>query len=417
MLKPHLKHLSYLLLCLGLFACNNPKPIPQLNAGIWRAELSRQDGKSVIFNFKVTDSAGQKRMIVQNADDRMRVDSIVIKGDSIFIQMPFFDSSFRAKITSKGNLEGTWTKVYSDRKEKMPFTATPNDSTRLIAYAAPNYNLSGTWETVFPNGEFSFKAIGLFKQNGKAISGTFLTPAGDFRYLQGVVSGDTLKLTGFDGGHALRFTAIATSDTTLSQGKLYSINSKVKAWEAVKKDYDQLPKAYAANYIPQGTVKFDLNLKDMRTGENVSLSDERYKGKVVVLQLLGSWCPNCLDETAYLTKYYDKNHQRGVEFIAIDFERTADYAASKKAVSSFLNRFDINYPVVFSGVAANDRDLTQKVFPGLPVDIHIFPSLIFIDKSGYVRKVHSGFNGPATGKYYEAFKTEFNGIINSLLAE
>ncbi len=417
MSKSYLKKIGLIAFSLSLVACSNPKPTPELQNGNWRGELTRSDHHSVVFNFKVTDSAGQKTVYVQNAEDRMRVDSITIKGDSVFIQMPFFDSSFKAKITPDGNLKGSWTKVYSDRTETMPFYATHNDSTRLKAYTPPTHNLSGTWETVFPNGEFSFKAIGLFKQKGSQITGTFLTPAGDFRYLQGVVSGDTLKLTGFDGGHALRFTAIARNDSTLSQGKLFSINSPVKDWQAVKKEYDELPKAYAANRFDPGSVKFDLNLKDMRTDKMVSLSGPKYQGKVVVLQLLGSWCPNCLDETVYLTKYYNENHQRGVEFIAIDFERTADYDASKKAVSSFLNRFDINYPVVFSGVAANDRELTQKVFPGLPVDIHIFPSLIFIDKSGYVRKVHSGFNGPATGKYYDEFKSEFKSVINSLLAE
>lgn len=390
---------------------------PNLQNGIWRAELQRPDGHQVVFNFEVTDSAGQKVIYVFNAEERLRVDSIIFKGDSVFIQMPFFGSHFTAKINENGELTGTWTKNYGTRLAQMPFHAIPGDSARLPAYAEANYNISGSWETTFPRQENDFKAIGLFKQKGNQVTGTFLTPVGDYRYLQGVVSGDTLKLSGFDGCHALLFTAIIDSDNTLKNGKLYSINGDVRPWHAEKKAYDSLPAAYAVNNIQPGTVKLNFSLKDMQTSKEVSINDSAFKGKVVVIQLLGSWCPNCMDETAYLTKYYDENHQRGIEFIGIDFERTADYEQSKAALNSFFKHFDINYPVLFSGVASSDPQLTEKVFPNLPVKIQAFPTTIFIDKAGYVRKIHSGFNGPATGKYYTRFKKEFNAIVNGLLAE
>ena len=86
-------------------------------------------------------------------------------------------------------------------------------------------------------------------------------------------------------------------------------------------------------------------------------------------------------------------------------------------LQSFFDHFDISYPVLFSGVAASDANLTQKVFPDLPEKINAFPTTIFVDKQGYVRKIHSGINGPATGKYYDQFKEEFKDIVNGLLAE
>lgn len=389
-----------------------------LKTGDWRAVLQRADGRQVVFNFEVTDSSGKDVIYVFNANERMRVDSILFDGDSVFIQMPFFGSHFKAKINTDGSLQGTWTKNYGNRLAVMPFHAVPNDSVRLLAYVKPTRNISGSWLAAFPgNRKDTFKAIGLFEQAGNQLTGTFMTPSGDYRYLQGVVSGDTMKLSGFDGCHALLFTALINDDSTISDGQLYSINSKPMPWYAEKKVFDSLPAAYSIDNIKPGTVKLKFRLKDMQTSKEVSVSDSNYLGKVVVIQILGSWCPNCMDETTFFTQYYKENHQRGVDFIGIDFERTDNLAQSEQAMQAFFKHFDISYPILFSGVAATDPDLTKKVFPNLPVKIQAFPTTIFIDKQGYVRKIHSGINGPATGKYYDQFKNEFKQTVNGLLSE
>ena len=46
-----------------------------------------------------------------------------------------------------------------------------------------------------------------------------------------------------------------------------------------------------------------------------------------------------------------------------------------------------------------------------------YPTTIFIDKKGVVRKIHTGFNGPATGEKYTEFKTEFEGFVGELIDE
>lgn len=389
----------------------------ELKNGIWRAELQREDGNQIFFNFNVTDSSNQKIINIYNAEESLQVDSILYRGDSIFIHMPFFGSHFEAKILHDKELAGEWIIDYGSRTERMPFRAVQGDSSRFTTSNKAGHNISGSWEAIFKNENKDTKAIGLFEQKDNLITGTFLTPTGDYRYLQGVVSGDSLKMSGFDGCHALLFTAKIDSSDRITDGWIYSVNREARKWHAEKKEYETLPDAYATKNIPQGTVKADFTLKDMRTSKNISITDEAYEGKVVVLQILGSWCPNCLDETPFMTNYYDENHEKGVEFIGIDFERTDDFEKSKKALNSFFKRFEINYPIVFSGVASSDPELTEKVFPDLPVKISAFPSSIFIDKEGFIRKVHSGFSGPATGKYHEQYKEEFHEIVESLLAE
>lgn len=389
-----------------------------LKNGIWRAELERDDGQDIAYNFIVKDSADQKVIDIFNAEESLRVDSIVYKKDSIFIEMPFFGSHFKAKIHHNEELTGTWIKEYGSRVESMAFHAVHGDSTRFKVSSQADKDISGSWEARFSNADRDdTKAIGLFKQDDNRVTGTFLTPVGDYRYLQGVVDKDTLKLSGFDGCHALFFSAIIDSTDQLKKGKVYAVNREVQEWSAAKKDYDSLPDEYAMKNIPQGQVKADFSLKDMRSEEKISINDDTYDDKVVVLQILGSWCPNCLDETEFMTNYYDENKDSDIEFIGIDVERTADYDKSKNALASFFDHFDINYPVLFSGVASSDSGLTEKLFPDLPVDIQAFPSTIFIDKEGFIRKVHSGFNGPATGEYFDKFKTAFKGTVNELLAE
>lgn len=418
--KRILKQISGCILVFGalflLTRCTSKSNI--LEDGVWRGILQRKDGQQVVFNFEVSDSLGRPVIYIFNASERMPVDSIIFRHDSVFIQMPFFDSHFSAKINKDGSLQGIWTKNYGTRIAQMDFEAFPGDSLRLPAYKPATFNVSGTWATSFleEKGD-TFRAIGEFKQDGSNVTGTFLTPVGDYRYLQGVVSGDTLKLSGFDGCHALLFTALVNDAENLSGGKLYSINSKVQPWLAEKKTYDSLPAAYAVNNIKPGTVKLDFSLDDIRTGKKVSISDSAFKDKVVVIQVLGSWCPNCMDETDFLSQYYNENHQKDFAVIGVAFERTADPEESKRALQPFLKHFDIQYPILLSGAAVSDPKLTEKVFPHLPESIDAFPTTIFVDKSGYVRKIHKGFNGPATGKYYTEFKNEFNTIVNGLMAE
>ena len=136
----------------------------------------------------------------------------------------------------------------------------------------------------------------------------------------------------------------------------------------------------------------------------------------MIVQIMGSWCPNCMDETRFLSDYYKKNKDRGIRIIALAYERTTNFDESKKSLQSFKNRFEVTYPVLVTPVAVNDSLRTEKTLPQIK-KILGFPTTIFIDKKGRVRKISTGFNGPGTGDHYEIFKKEFNEIIDHLLTE
>ncbi len=388
---------------------------PSLKNGTWRASIQRVDGQSIVFNMETKDSAGKKILYVINGGERLLVDKVSIKGDSVYIEMPFFESAFAARVQQNGNLQGSWLKKGADSIRAMPFSAVYNQQ-RFPGSKPALHKISGRWSVTFKNASnVVTDAVGEFEQDGSHLTGTFLTATGDYRYLEGVVSGDSLKLSAFDGDHAYLFTANIDDDKTISAGKLYAGAVGVEQWSAVKNETASLPDGYAATSLRPGETTLNFSFKST-DDKMVSIKDERYKGKVVVIQIMGSWCPNCMDETRFLSDYYKAHRKDGVEVIALAYERSTDIERSKKSLLSFQQRFDVTYPVLLTGVTVTDSLRTEKTLPQLN-KIKAFPTSIFIDKKGIVRKIYTGFTGPGTGVHYKAFKKEFDETIRQLLGE
>jgi thiol-disulfide isomerase/thioredoxin len=416
-LSPNKFSFLFAFFTIALFSFCNVQKSTELKNGFWRATINRADGHQIVFNFETKDSAGKKIIYVINGREHLLVDSVETHGDSVFIQMPFFESSFDAKITDEGNLEGHWIKKYGERIQVLPFNATFNDKERFKVTAPPVANISGKWMTQFKErGNKISKIVAEFKQQGSYLTGTFLDPTGDYRFLQGVVSGDSLKLSAFDGAHSFLFTAKIDNAHQISGGKYYSGATSVEDWSAMKEPNAKVADGFSEAAINKDAGKLNFSFPDCDDSSMVSINDRKFKNKVVIIQILGSWCPNCMDETKFLSDYYDKNHQRGIEMIGLAYERTTDFESSQKALKPFKKRLNVEYPVLITGVTVSDPEKAEKTLPQLR-SIHAFPTTIFVDKKGNIRKIESGFSGPATGEHYTEFKKKFNKIVDDLLAE
>jgi len=386
----------------------------QLKTGTWRGALKNSAGNELPFNFEVKENAGKQQLIVMNGAERIKVTNIKFKGDSVLIRMPLFNSEFKLKSTGAG-LTGKWIKHYADKDMAMDFTAEPGQSWRFFKTAEkPAFNISGRWSATFGEGGKKDIRVGEFKQVGAHVTGTFLTTTGDDRYLEGTVAGNKLYLSTFDGGHAFLFIATIKDAKTLVDGKDQSEYAEVTNWTAVADANAKLPDAYSLTYLKPGYKKIAFTFPDIN-GEKVSLSDPRYKNKVVIVQMLGSWCPNCMDETPFLVNYYKKFHAKGVEVIGLAYERTSDFKKSQPLIQQVKNKFNVPYPLLITGYTMYHDD-PMKSLPML-ADYKGFPTTIIIDKKGNVRKIHTGFTGPGTGKYYTEFVAEFEKMTNDLLAE
>jgi peroxiredoxin len=324
--------------------------------------------------------------------------------------MHIFDIDVKAKIIGN-SLEGVYIKNYVD-DYTLPFKATfgKNNS---VDNPQSNSNFDGKWDMTFTseNGETS-KGIGIFKKENNNLTGTILTPTGDYRYLQGYTTDSNFTLYSFDGNHAFIFEASLENETTI-QGDFWSGKSFHENFSAVKNENAKLPDADKLTYLKEGFSKIEFSFPDLN-GNPVSLSDDKYKNKVIILQIFGTWCPNCMDETKFLSKWYNKNKQRGVEIIGLAFEAKNDFNYAKKRVQKMKERLNIDYDFLIAGTSSKN-DASKK----LPMlnNVMSFPTSIFIDKKGSVRKIHTGFSGPATGDYYLKFIDEFNFLMDELLKE
>ncbi len=388
---------------------------PAIKNGNWHARLQRPDGRQLVFTFTVSDSARKKVIHIINASERLLVDNIRQAADSVIVNLPFFDAAFHIKIVNADRMEGFYTRRLATGEQRMPFTATYN-LPRFPVTAQPLFDISGKWSVAFSApGNIVTWAVGEFSQAGNRLTGTFLTTTGDYRYLEGVVSGDSLKLSTFDGSHAYVFTARVHNDTLISGGYFFAGLEGLQKWTARRDPNASLPDAYRETTLKGSESTLDFTFKNT-DGKRVSIKDPRFRNKVVVIQLMGSWCPNCMDETAFLSAYYNANRQRGVEVVALAYELTTDFNRSRQSLQKFQSRFEVKYPVLVTGVAVTDSMRTEKTLPQITT-IKAFPTSLFLDKSGKVRKIHTGFSGPGTGVHYERFKKEFNDTIDALLAE
>ncbi len=379
----------------------------------WSAKLLRQDGNSINFTFESKTENGKPVWYIHNAAEKIKVDNITAEGDSLIVQMPVFESQFRVKKTSKA-ITGVWVKRGVSKFQVLNFTALPGNK-RFEQDAAANANITGRWAVRFNNSPDNEMSVGEFVQKGNNITGTFLNPTGDYRYLEGVVKKDSLFLSGFDGGHAMLVSGKIENGKIISGGTFYSGGTYKEPWTAVKDPAAKVPQESVLMFTRPGEESLNFTFKDLQ-GNNISINSDRFKNKVVVIQLMGSWCPNCMDETAFLSEYYNSNKQRGVEVIALAYEYTTDWERSLNSLKKFQKRYDVQYTILNTGVTVGDSLRTEKTLPQV-TPIKFFPSSIIIDKKGKIRKFDTGFNGPGTGDHFIAYKTEFEETIDKLLKE
>jgi peroxiredoxin len=174
-----------------------------------------------------------------------------------------------------------------------------------------------------------------------------------------------------------------------------------------------LPDLKKLTFLKPGFDRIDFQLPTTK-GEQISLKNERFKNKVVVIELMGSWCPNCLDESRYLAPFYKKYQSKGVEVLGLAFEYSPDIKVSGPKMDNFQKKIGITYPLLFAGTP--DEKTIAQVLPMLS-QMNGYPTTFIIDKKGIVREIHTGFSGPGTGKYYADWIADFEHTIQSLLAE
>ncbi len=288
-----MKNLFLLGLLVLLFACSPEKEKIDLS-GKWIGEISMQ-GKTMPFEMQIQEEKeGSVKAEIINGEEEIVLDEIKKLNDSLHIPLHIFDITIDVKI---GNnvLAGTYTKHYEENYI-LPITFHKGDTRFKSDSDEEPVDFSGKWEVTFiePKEKDTTEAVGIFEQNGTAIKGTFLTPLGDYRYLAGIAEGNQIKLSTFDGNHAFLFEAELKSDNTL-KGDFYSGKEWYETWTAFRNENAELPNPDSLTYLKKGYDNIYFSFPNLE-GEKVILTDEKYQDKVVIVQIFGTWCPNCMDE-------------------------------------------------------------------------------------------------------------------------
>lgn len=390
----------------------------QPKLGIWRGVLSLNPEKQIElpFNFEIKKLKGKHQLVIRNAQEQIVVDEIKLKKDSFNFKMPIFDTEFRTQLIGDSILTGLWINHTKKENNAIAFTAKAGDSRRFaLVPGKPNTFYEGKWEVSFsPGTADSSKAIGMFTHaNGSAyVYGTFLTETGDYRYLDGMMHNGKLYLSCFDGSHAFLFIA-ENNGTEITRGDFYSGSTWHENWTGKRNDKFVLHDPESLTYLKNPNEQIDFSFYNSKN-EKISLSDPKYKNKAVIVQIMGSWCPNCMDESAYLSKVYKQYNKQGLEIIALAYERTSDAERAKTNLMRLTKRFDIGYDILLTGLTGKDK--ASESLPFLN-GVMAFPTTIFLDANHVVKSVYTGFSGPATGKAYEDYTVKTEKLIGELLSK
>lgn len=416
----------FFLFCVSLSGCltvgNTYNRVPP---GIWRGVLvleteeiaEEKSNAELPFNFEVVYTTPDSfHLVIHNGTERIVVNDIKMgvdrrtARDTMWIDFPMYDSHIRAQYEEDA-IEGVW--VVRNRKDyQIPFKSLHGQSYRFFQKPdEPVADISGNWECIIGiDGENPDTTIGVFKQNGTTLTGTFLSKTGDYRYLEGNVSGDRMFLSVFDGSHAYLFEARILEDGTLT-GIYRSGNHYKTYWSGKRTTSESLTELED----PFNQVRFSPTLpvvinRKSTDGRIINTADSPYKNKPLLIQLMGTWCPNCHDETEFLLDYLKTHPDPGFEIIGISFERQKDTARAIQVIEINREKMGIPYPIIYAGL--NDKKLAKELFPQLE-QVIAFPTLLFIGSDGIIRNVHSGFSGPATPDH-ENFKSQFDSYIANL---
>lgn len=378
--------------------------------GVWRAAFKLSSGVEVPVVFDIhTDKDGGRKAFFHNGEERFEGGRVAQTGDSLFVYLDQFDNELAFHITDSA-LTGVLRR--QDRTGvPLPVKAVRGDTVRFKGSRQPPAgDLTGTYAISFTGGNGKEeKAVGVLRQDGNRLHGTFLRITGDARYLEGLVEDDHFFLSSFIGSTPVYYRGDFTSTGRLT-GESVGVRGNLH-FTGVRDETAALPDAYGLTGLKNGYTSFDFSFPDLN-GRPLTLHDAKFKDKVVIVTIGGTWCPNCIDEATFLAPWYIANRSRGIEVVSIFYERQLDTAYVKKALTRFRERFNIQFDQVFGGLA--DKQVVAASLPELNTFL-AFPTTIIIDKKGRVARIHTGYSGPATGKYYQQFIKEFDEEINALL--
>lgn len=374
-------------------------------AGSWNAVLTLAGGE-LPFVVTIGREGSGWRGELCNGSRCQPFSAVRMKGDSLLLEMADYDATIAASLRPD-SLVGYYHNVGSNGPRTIAFRAARG---RPPAVVAPR-KLLGEWDaTYFQEGETSPRVF-QFRNGARGFEGRIISSTTDYGPFSGTVKGDSFAIGHFDGSFVYLLTGKLTGDTL--RGIFHAGLRTQTPWRAVRST--GAPHLRSPTEITQADTSEPLRFAfpDLQ-GRTVRSDDPRFHGKVVLLDIFGTWCPTCHDATPELLRLYRRYHARGLEVVGLAFEATGDTGVDARQVRRYRNKFSIPFPLLLAGI--NDTESLAAALPQLR-NLSAFPTTVFLGRDGRVRRVHAGFHGLAAGPQHARRVKEFETEIERLLAE
>jgi thiol-disulfide isomerase/thioredoxin len=405
--------------------------------GRWNASLTAQNGNVVPFRLDISGSGPTLKGTLYNGFQPYEdTTSATFQDGKLVLNIEHYLTTITATVKD-GQLTGEVVTQNRGSSAQYGFLASRYVKPTTTPSGVPS--IAGSWviplDTPSSKGEKAFRLI--VQQSGPDVAASILRVDGDTGAYSGTYKDGRWVLSHFDGSRPGVIVVSVATDGTLKvlqnpehpDKPAASAATSGKAYDDSIADGRYAPALVAyrsevarekglpepENYETHTTARdpnetFTFNFPDVN-GKRVSNEDPRFKGKVVLAIVTGTWCPNCHDEAQYLVKLDKKYHDKGLAIVALDFEEP-EQQGSLERERAFVKQYGVKYTYLIAGAPA---EMWEKVPQA--VNLNTWPATIFIGRDGRVKGIHSGFASPASGEFNRQLQKEFTAKIEKLLAE
>jgi thiol-disulfide isomerase/thioredoxin len=375
--------------------------------GRWDGSIQFDDYR-IPFPIEFSGQGANLKVSFFNGDEAVTSTSGKIDGKSVTFQFAHYATQFEGTL-SEGVLHGTYG---SKRNGFHDLEARPHNDAAAVTVHAPD--ISGLWDipNESPKGEHAWRLI--VRQTGPEVSAAILRVDGDTGAIVGRYQDGKFVLNHFDGARAYVLEIIPQTDGALAL-TLKGAHTPLKSFAAVRQTEARakgLPEPTDPEQhtrVKDPTQPLAFSFPDVE-GNLVSNTDIQFKNKVVIVNVTGSWCPNCHDEAPFLAELYRRYHALGLEIVALDFEEP-EQLADKTRLRAFIKKYGIEYTYL---VAGEPKELQAKIPQA--ENLNSWPTTFFLGRDGKVRVIHAGFAAAASGEFNAQLKREITRTVERLLS-
>ena len=391
-------------------SCRRSTPIPE--QGLWNGSVELGDGITLPFRVSLDLSGGKPSGYFLVGDEKTPIPEIARDADSLVFGFSEYGAEMRG--TWNGSeWSGNYIRYRSSGNKSLRFTAAPAVAAPAMPQSTSVPPPAGNFQVSFQrDGRVDETTVATFWVKDGTLYGTFIAPDGDYGLLAGEPAGNGFHLNRFTGWQATVI-AIEPSGDGWS-GKFHAAsNDKPQSFTLKPRaDLNVAVPATMQTAIRNPNAGFTFAGIGLN-GETVRNTGDRFKGKALIVDIMGTWCHNCLDEAPLLEQLQREYGKDGLEIVGLSFEISDDTETAKKNLRLYKDRFGLTYTLLFCG-NLDDENIDKRLRSQLE-NFFAYPTTIFIDRSGAVQAVHSGFKGPGAGDAFQSQVKEFHELTRKLL--